>query len=70
MIQKVTEAVHALIKHPKTNGYAMAYLIAYQQGHRDRTQVLYILNNITHLRDIKGETIIKDARNTLKEYTK
>lgn len=66
----IDEAVMAIYRHPKANGYARAYARAYLDGAKDSTQLLYILNNITHLRDNKGETIIKEARQTLKEWSK
>lgn len=68
--QELWAAIIAIYTHPKTNGYAKSYCQAWLNGHRDKVQLLYILNNITHLRDVKGESRVKQLRSILKEATK
>ena len=63
-------AVMSLYQHPKINEYAKSYCQAWLNGHRDKVQLLYILNNITHLRDVKGEERVKQLRAILKEHSK
>lgn len=68
--EQVHQAVRTIHDHPKTNGYARAYTSAYLENARGSSQsyvqILYILSNITHLRDLPGESRIKQARATLK----
>ena len=66
------DALARLFDHPKTNGYARAYIheaLEHPRRSMNRVQLLYVLNNITHLRDIKGETRVKDARAIIKSYS-
>jgi hypothetical protein len=63
------DAVLTIHDHPRVNPYARAYTGAFIGGHYDKVQLLYILNNITHLRDGKGERRVKDARDIIKKYS-
>lgn len=70
------QAITRLMKQPGMNGYALAYCNAYFNLHRlysgdmlanaERTQITYILGNITHMR---GEPV-KAIRKFLKESIK
>lgn len=64
---QLRDAVRVIHDHPRTNGYARAYTRAFLEGSFDSVQLLYILNNITHLRDLKGETRVKVARGIIKQ---
>lgn len=67
---QVHEAVRVIHDHPRTNEYARAYTRAYLNNERGQgqspVQILYILNNITRLRDFPGESRVSEARNILK----
>ena len=66
----VHDAVRVIHDHPRTNPYARAYTAAYlENAHgigQSPVQILYILNNITRLRDFPGESRGRNARETLK----
>lgn len=68
--QQVCDAVRVINDHPRTNEYARAYTRAYLNNDRGQgqspVQILYILNNISRLRDFPGESRVSEARNILK----
>lgn len=66
----VLAAVITVYNHKNVNPYARAYAECYMAGERNRVQILYILNNMNHMRDLKGESKIKEARQILKDASK
>lgn len=75
-IQALEAAIHEIARHPKANGYAKGYADTYfsldhqysgdKLKHAKKTQILYILNNITHLRGNR----ISEIRALLKEASR